>query len=1319
MKTFKLSALLLCICISNTLYSQSNVVVCPPGNLTTTPGIEEVHLSWQNPGVYYGTHELSAKDSSYYTGTVDNISTSFLDTSRIRSINQKVGWATFDISSLPPGQMPLMVEFNFYVYQTNWPYWCVTQVSSNPLTTQPQDLYQDIIEGSGSFGAYDYGSWEETSSFAPGQYSYQLIGSILEDITSAADTSNWFTIGIVDYDFDSDNQWYIYLEGWSEPNPPTLTLTYGEGQRFVVPAVPYPGVTSEEITEYKNNVLNGEQTEHEPQKHEVNIEFNERTEDDCSSAWKYYVVMDGDTVGYTANTELTVENLTIGQEYCFYTIAEFREFDTLGVLVETVYSTPSDTSCTSPVEHLLCPPENFSSIHTYSVIELLWTPPFTGGFIQHWGAPWSMIPLPEAYNVKGLAAGEQHIAYLHSDSTVSVWPDGGQEQPGAEINHSVIQITAGNNFTLGLRTDGTVFGYGENGDGQADPPDTLMGVVAIDAGAWHALALLEDSTVVAWGSNTNGQTEVPDSLEGVVAISAGYLHSLVLLSNGTVVSWGADDFGEEQDSIATNLTNVVAISAGRDHNLAVLSDGAVVVWGRNISGNNLAPPAELWDADVVDVVAGYYHNIALYSDGTVLSWGNDNWTVTYPQYIDDVVQIDAGNQFNIALRADTGEDCGELLGYTIFQDGDSIATTTELGYSIYDAQWEEEYCYNVMTRYGQGSSVLSDTICTSLITPGLCPPNSFVAESDYDNIYLDWTPYQGQFCGSFLGYVVYQDNAPLDTLLSSEYEISNLQYGTDHCFYITTLYEQGESAATDTICISRITPQLCLPDSIEVDPGDNEVLVSWEAPYNALTASGPQMHDKRIIERDLDRSEVVVEQSMEENCGSFLGYNVFVDGDSVAFVSNGATSFIVGGLQNGEEHCISVSTVYEQGESPPSDELCAIPFAVRRDHNTDILQITITNEGNIGYLNSRSAPDSLDIDSVGLGFVYGDNNYLHEGGLMMGIGPDHISDCIRNDMDGWTQDEDFVEAEDTYMYVDTSHALANEVGVVSLRDSEAENPLGVRVEQRSYADNSYQLRNGTIFHYTLVNEGSTDLTGLYAGLFVDWDITNHENNSSHYHADYRMVYTQDQEGNPSHFAGLILLNQGLGMNIKALNNHNDGVYLYSNEDKWAHMTSGIDEVSVFNADVSNYVGVGPVDIAYGDSISFGVATLAASSIYELEYVAGELHTFWEENFPEELSAQDEAILPIEFAMHQNYPNPFNPVTSIRYDIPSTSMVTISIYSLLGQRVKTLTDKVHQPGFYSAQWNGTNDMGTAASSGVYICKINAGNFTSINKMILMK
>ena len=287
MNIFKPFLFIVIISVSNTLYSQSDQVACPPNNFTTTPGIGNVHLSWENPGTYYGTPELSTGNDSYFTGTVDNISSDLTENSRIRSIYEEVGWATFDVSSLPPGQEPLSIEFNFYVYETYYPYWCVTPVSSNPITADPLELYADIIEGYGSYGSNDYGTFDEESNFSVGHYSYPLIGSVLEDISSAADTSNWFTIGIVDYDFISTGDYYISLHGWSEEYPPTLTVTYGDGQRFVTPAVPAPGISSADVAEYKNSVLSGEQEEHESQKHEVNIELNERTEDDCGSAWKY------------------------------------------------------------------------------------------------------------------------------------------------------------------------------------------------------------------------------------------------------------------------------------------------------------------------------------------------------------------------------------------------------------------------------------------------------------------------------------------------------------------------------------------------------------------------------------------------------------------------------------------------------------------------------------------------------------------------------------------------------------------------------------------------------------------------------------------------------------------------------------------------------------------------------------------------------------------------------------------------------------------------------------------------------------------------
>ena len=122
---------------------------------------------------------MSPQNANYHTGSVKQ-SVGFTETSQIDCINDQQGWIMFDISQLPSGLEPLTVEFNFFVYNTNWPYWAVTPVTSNPLTTGYTTLYQDIIEGAGTSGVSDYGTFNEEESFSAGSYSYQLIGSVLE-----------------------------------------------------------------------------------------------------------------------------------------------------------------------------------------------------------------------------------------------------------------------------------------------------------------------------------------------------------------------------------------------------------------------------------------------------------------------------------------------------------------------------------------------------------------------------------------------------------------------------------------------------------------------------------------------------------------------------------------------------------------------------------------------------------------------------------------------------------------------------------------------------------------------------------------------------------------------------------------------------------------------------------------------------------------------------------------------------------------------------------------------------------------------------------
>jgi len=89
-------------------------------------------------------------------------------------------------------------------------------------------------------------------------------------------------------------------------------------------------------------------------------------------------------------------------------------------------------------------------------------------------------------------------------------------------------------------------------------------------------------------------------------------------------------------------------------------------------------------------------------------------------------------------------------------------------------------------------------------------------------------------------------------------------------------------------------------------------------------------------------------------------------------------------------------------------------------------------------------------------------------------------------------------------------------------------------------------------------------------------------------------------------------------------------------------------------------------------------------------------------------------LPQKFALFQNYPNPFNPVTTIDFQLPQKSHVTLAIFNIAGRRVAVLVDGVKQAGVYSVQWNAS-----LVSSGVYFCRIQAEGFRATRKLVLLR
>jgi alpha-tubulin suppressor-like RCC1 family protein len=222
------------------------------------------------------------------------------------------------------------------------------------------------------------------------------------------------------------------------------------------------------------------------------------------------------------------------------------------------------------------------------------------------------------------------------------------------------RVAGGENHSLAIRGDGTVFAWGNNANGQlgvaAGSPrllpivvNGLTGATRVTAGLNTSLAVASGQQPWAWGNNGYGQLGdgsttarvppvQPSGLTNVVEISTGNNHTLAVKSDGTVAGWGLNSQGQVGDGTTTQrlspvavsgLTNITGVSAGQSFSLAVASDGTAYSWGTNGNGqlgtgnttNRSTPGTVSSLSTVTAVAAGMSHSLARLSDGTVRAWG--------------------------------------------------------------------------------------------------------------------------------------------------------------------------------------------------------------------------------------------------------------------------------------------------------------------------------------------------------------------------------------------------------------------------------------------------------------------------------------------------------------------------------------------------------------------------------------------------------------------------------------------------------------------------------------------------------------------------
>ena len=251
------------------------------------------------------------------------------------------------------------------------------------------------------------------------------------------------------------------------------------------------------------------------------------------------------------------------------------------------------------------------------------------------------VQVPGLIDVVSVSAGKSHSLALESDGSVWAWGFNENGQLGAGIfidSSSPIQvlsplpvvnaIAAGGNHNLAVDDNGKIWAWGfdadgELGDGTAvknDPfgeiipgmVNSLTSIEALAAGNVHSMALRSDGSVWAWGDGTHGQigdgkarssaedqqipvqvvasSDLTDFLIGITDIAAGFSHSLALKFDGTVWAWGNNSRNQVGDGLSaiqtiplqrTGLSNIIGISGGGLHSLALKSDGTVWAWGDN------------------------------------------------------------------------------------------------------------------------------------------------------------------------------------------------------------------------------------------------------------------------------------------------------------------------------------------------------------------------------------------------------------------------------------------------------------------------------------------------------------------------------------------------------------------------------------------------------------------------------------------------------------------------------------------------------------------------------------------------------------------
>ena len=721
--------------------------------------------------------------------------------------------------------------------------------------------------------------------------------------------------------------------------------------------------------------------------------------------------------------------------------------------------------------------------------------------------------------------------------------------------------------------------------------------------------------------------------------------------------------------------------------------------------------------------------------------------------VDDAVAIDALPYNNVGTTVGYTDDYDEVCPYTGSTSPDVVYSfTTDVAMAInvslcgegsnYDTKvyvYENEAGSLASTVDGGEATACNDDECENSTTqylsflPGvLCTPgNTYYivvdgyggGSGDYEIDVVDGTP------SPLLGYNVYRDGAMVgmvdDGAATNWGEFMPTEGIYD--YYVTALYDiYGESAASnsDTANVVPPAPSCNAPQNLMADAVGNDVTLSWDAPVGG--AGWSLHHDSgdfgSAIGTDGEADFSVAARFGPAHLGDYNGMSL----TKVQFIPNEPSA----------SYQVTVWTASVDGE----------PTII------DTLEWIAGENLTIGEYNVVDLAEAIEIDWTSeLWFGYrtitatGHPAGTDAGPMVPGFGAKIFWGGVWYDLTDLGATLDYNWAVQGYVDYSEGRSISSMPSIeitmngqgfnanesINLVSSTNVRPMNTPVDNTSRALTNYIVyRDGSVVDTTGI--GATE----YSDLDGEWGT----------HTYYVTALYNDSEtcgeSGPSNEAavdlqntppsGFNLLSPADGSVISIRPTNLDSLIMFvwtpsgdADGDELEYTWMWVQPGAWYGADTVTTSNTMNISLGYVYDQITSHGDTSGSWMWVVEVTDGVDTTGSEPGYMmvdwdiSEMLAIDDASLPEAFALHNNYPNPFNPVTNISFDIPEVAEVTLEIYNVMGQKVRTLAQGQHEPGRYKIQWNATNDYGQALSSGMYIYRIQAGDFVSVKKLVLMK